>query len=88
MTAAAAVHVRVSVTDTWDTVSFDVPPETTIAELKARALERALVRADPAAYVVKFRGARILDEERTVSALGLPDGAALIVLPARRRPVR
>lgn len=88
MSAQTAIAVRVSVTDAWDTVGLDATPDTTIAELKARALERTLGRADPAHYIVKFRGGRVLDEQQSVAALELPDGAALIVLPDRRRPVR
>lgn len=88
MSTQPAIAVRVSVTDAWDTVSLDATPETTIAELKARALERTLGRADPGGYIVKFRGARVLDEQQSIAALEVPDGAALIVLPARRRPVR
>lgn len=88
MSAETAIAVRVSVTDAWDTVRLDATPDTTIAELKARALERTLGRADPTRYIVKFRGGRVLDEQQSVAALEVPDDAALIVLPDRRRPVR
>lgn len=89
MTAAAGVRVRVTVTDAWDTVALDLEPTTTIAEIKRTALERTTGRMpDPSAYVVKFRGALVLDENRSIGDLGVPSGAALIVLPARRRPVR
>ena len=57
-------------------------------ERENRALRRALTRADVDAHQVKFRGALVLDESRTLGDLGVPDGAPLIVLPARRRPVR
>jgi hypothetical protein len=88
MSSEPAIAVRVSVTDAWDTVTLDATPDTTIAELKARALERTLGRADPARYIVKFRGGRVLDEQQSVTALEVPAGGALIVLPDRRRPVR
>jgi len=89
MTVAAPIRVRVTVTDVWDTVTLEVPPDLTVRELKARALAEATGRMlDPAGYVVKHRGAAVLDEQVTVSALELADGAPLIVLPARRLPVR
>ena len=90
MTAAAAMTVRMWVPDMWDVVRLDVTPDHTIAQLKADALERAMGksgRADPRNFVVKYRGALVSDENRTVGDLDLPDNAPMIVLPARRRPV-
>ena len=91
MTAAAEQFaVRVMVTDVWDHVAIRVEPGTTVAELKRQALTRALkrsaVRFDD--YVVKFRGAAVTDESKTLSALGAVPNAPFVVLPARRRPVR
>jgi hypothetical protein len=89
MTAVASMRVRVTVTDVWDTVALDVAPDTPVRALKQRALAEATGRTlDPEAYVVKVGGALVLDEQQTVAALGLTDGSPLIVLPARRRPVR
>lgn len=88
MTAATALTVRVTVTDAWDTVRLEVPANTTIHDLKVDALRRALGKADIDAYQVKFRGALMLQEGRTLADAGVPSGAALIVLAARRRPVR
>lgn len=89
MTIATAVRVRVFVTDTWDTVPLELTPHTTIAELKQRALREALGREPKAGdYEVKFHGALVTDERRTLQSLGVGDGAPLIVLPARRVPVR
>jgi hypothetical protein len=82
--------VRVMVTDVWDQVFLAVEPTMTVTELKrqalAQALKRALVRLED--YVVKFRGAQVLDESVTLLALGVVPNAALIVLPARRQAVR
>ena len=91
MTAAAEPFaVRVMLTDAWDHVEIPVEPGTTVAELKRQALSKALkrsaVRLDD--YVVKFRGAAVTDESKTLSALGAVPNAPFIVLPARRRPVR
>jgi hypothetical protein len=89
VTAASAVRLRVMVTDTWDHVDLEAPPELTLAAVKRQALAAATGRSlDPAAYVIKYRGALVLDERVTVAGLQLSDGAPLIVLPGRRRPVR
>ena len=82
--------VRVMVTDAWDNVNVQVDGTTTVAQLKRDALRAALKQAplDEREYVVKFRGAAVLDESQTVRALGAVANAPFIVLPARRRPVR
>jgi hypothetical protein len=82
--------VRVMVTDAWDTVSVQVDDTTTVAQLKREALRAALKRPllDEQEYVVKFRGAAVLDESITLRALGAVPNAPFIVLPARRQPVR
>ena len=88
-TAADPFPVRVTVTDAWDQVVLTLGRHETIADLKQRALARALGgTAAPGDYVVKFRGAQILDESLTAAGLGVPPNAAFVVLPARRRPVR
>ena len=43
---------------------------------------------DPAAFVLKFRGAELQDESRSLADAGLVPNGALIVLRKRRRPVR
>lgn len=82
--------VRVMVTDVWDQVFLAVEPGTTVSELKRRALAEALKRQDPAVddYVVKFRGAAVLDESVPLAALGVGANAPFIILPTRRQPVR
>lgn len=85
----SAVRLRVTVTDTWDAVRLDAEPAETLAELKGRALREATGRSvSPDAYVLKYRGGLVLDEHQTVGDLALRDGAPLIVLPAKRQPVR
>jgi len=89
MTTATDVRLRVTVTDTWDTVTLMAGPDLSLADVKRRALAEATGRpVAPEAYVIKFRGALILDERKTVHAAAIPNGAALVVLPARRHPVR
>jgi len=82
--------VRVMVTEVWDQVSFAVSPTTTVGDLKRRTLTQALKRrtVSDQDYVVKFQGARVLDESITLAALGAGANSTLIVLPARRQPVR
>lgn len=89
MTTAAIPVVRVWVPDVWDVVELPADPGLTVADLKAAALARAIgADADPATYEVKYRGAAVLDESRTLGQLQVPPGAPMIVLAARRRPVR
>lgn len=90
MTAVVGtLPVRVTVTDAWDEVTLSLGPAATVADLKQEALRRALGRpVAPEEYLVKFRGALVLDESRTPAQLGAGANAPFIVLPARRRPVR
>jgi hypothetical protein len=89
-TAAERYPVRVMVMDAWDHVQVQVDDTTTVAQLKREALRAALKRPplDDQEYVVKFRGAAVLDESQTVRALGAVPNAPFIVLPSRRHPVR
>jgi hypothetical protein len=80
--------VRIMVQDAWDEVRFDVPPETTLGELKWNALAVTRVTGNPAAYLVKYRGAELADESLSLAAAGVVPNAPLIVLSRRRRPVR
>lgn len=89
MTVVSGETVRVWVTDVWDVVSLQVAPDWTVARLKREALRAATGRdPDPREYRVKLRGAAVLDEQVTLAALRVGDGAPFIVIPARRRPVR
>lgn len=91
MTSAALARypVRVMVMPAWDHVAIQADETTTVAQLKRDALGAALkTAADAQQYVVKFRGASVLDESLTLRALGAGANAPFIVLPARRQPVR
>ena len=84
-----AMTVQIWVTDVWDNAAVAVTPEDSLAVVKARGLEQITGRsADTTKYQLKFRGALVTDESQTLAALGVPDGAPLIILPASRRPVR
>jgi hypothetical protein len=85
---SAPIRLRVMVQDTWDEVPLDLPATTSLAELKRVALETTKVTRDPEEYVLKFRGAELYDETRSLADAGLVANGAVIVLPRRRRPVR
>ena len=85
---SAPLPVRVKVTPNWDEVHFELPAETPIAELKRRALELSSVYDDPGEYLVKYRGAQLFDEAKSLAQVGVVRNAPLIVLNRRRQPVR
>jgi len=77
------------VTPAWEQVPVQVDDTTTAAQLKHQALKAALKTTEnEQAFVVKFRGAQVLDESITMRALGAVPNAPFIVLPGRRQPVR
>ena len=84
----STIPVRVMVEQAWDQVALELPASTTFAETKARALALTHVTEDPGDSLVKFRGAEVLDEQKSLGDLGVVPNAALIVLPRRRRPLR
>jgi hypothetical protein len=82
------LRLRVMVQDAWDEIPIDLPPDASLAELKHRALEATKVTRSPDEYLLKFRGAELYDESRSLADAGLVANGAVIVLPRRRRPVR
>jgi hypothetical protein len=85
---SALMSVRVMVEDVWDEIHLDVAPSTPLGDLKAMALYEAGVTFPPDDYLLKFRGAELQDEDRSVVDAGVVANATLIVLPRRRRPLR
>ncbi|HEU4473598.1 MAG TPA: hypothetical protein VFR72_02110 [Gemmatimonadales bacterium] len=83
-----SLRLRVMVQDAWDEVPLDLPPATSLADLKQIALDSTKVVRPADEYVLKFRGAELFDESRSLADVGLVDNGALILLPRRRRPVR
>ena len=84
----SSLRLRVMVQDAWDEIPIDLPAGASLAELKRLALSETRVTRDPDEYVLKFRGAEIYDESRSLAEAGLVANGAVIVLPRRRRPVR
>lgn len=82
------LRLRVTVEDVWDEIPLDLPPATSLAELKRAALEGTKVTRDPDDYVLKFRGAELFHESRSLADAGLVPNGALILLRRRRRPLR
>jgi hypothetical protein len=82
------LSLRVMVQDAWDQVRLDLPAATPLAEVKRQALQATRVTGNPDAYLLKFRGAELEDESRSLADAGLVSNGALIVLRRRRRPVR
>ena len=82
------VELRVRVLETWDDVILRLPPSTPIREVKQRALEAARIPDDPGGFLVKFRGAELRDENRSLADERVPTDGALIVLRSHRVPVR
>ena len=84
----SVLPLRVMVEDVWDEVYLELPGETPVGEVKRQALAQTHVKRDPSEYVLKFRGAELSDESRSLADSGLVPNSALIVLSRRRRPVR
>lgn len=87
--AVTTLILRVTVGDTWTPLRMEASPEEEVAAVKARALAAfhfAPARAE--GYEVKHGGALVPDESLSLQAAGIGDGAALVVLARRRRPVR
>lgn len=84
----SVLPLRVMVEDVWDEVFLELPTETPVSELKRQALVLTHVKRDPSEYVLKFRGAEVSDESRSLAEAGLVPNGALIILSRRRRPVR
>jgi len=86
---AAPARVRVTVADAWKVFTLEVGAAESAGSLKARALAAAHIEASRAArYEVKVGGALVRDESRPLAGLGVKDGASVVVLSGRRRPVR
>ncbi len=85
---SGARAVRVMVEDVWDEVFLELPDVTPLSELKRQALELTHVTHSPSEYLLKYRGAALGDESRSIAEAGVVQNGALIVLSRRRRPVR
>jgi len=84
-----ALRLRVTSGDSWKTSDLDADAGDTVSSVKSRVLAADRVPSlRMGQYEVKVGGALVADESRSLGSLGIGDGAALIVLLRRRRPVR
>ena len=84
----ATLPVRVKLTDVWDEFRLELPSDTPLSQVKQQVLDLGRVPADPANYLIKYRGAQLIDEAKSLADLGVVKNAALIMLPRRRQPVK
>jgi hypothetical protein len=84
----SGLPVRIMVQEVWDQVALDLQPGASVAEVKRRALALTHAPGEPADFLVKFRGAEVLDEQKSLAETGVVANSSLIVMPRRRRPVR
>jgi len=82
------LELRVKVLDVWNDVVLRLPPSTPISRLKQLALDAVHITDDPARFLVKFRGAELRDESRSLADERVPADGALIVMRGHRTPVR
>ena len=75
---SATLPVRVMVQDAWDEVRLELPRATRWPRSSAGARGHPGDPAIPPAYVLKFRGAELQDESRSLADAGavVPNGAA------------
>lgn len=81
-------QLRVMVHDAWDSIVLPWNGSQTLAAVKRSALDVARVTSPESNFVLKFRGAALPDESLTINEAAIPEGASLIALDRRRRPVR
>jgi hypothetical protein len=82
------MRLRVTVEEAWDTVLVEVGACVSIGDVKREALGRTVGGgAEGHNYVMKYRGAAV-SEGATLESLEVPNGAAMIVIHVRRKPVR
>jgi hypothetical protein len=87
--AKATMHIKVQAAELWDTVRIDSAPSESVLAVKLAALAAFYpdgVEAD--AFVTKFHGFEVLNEQASLDTVGVRDGSTLLLTSRRRRPVR
>jgi hypothetical protein len=86
---ASAITVRVEMPEKWDTVKVAVSPTASARALKVAALNVLFPSMEaPEAFVLKFRGWEVLDEDASLTDVGVVNGSILLLTHRRRQPVR
>ena len=84
-----AITVRVEMPEKWDTVKVAVSPTAAARALKVAALEALFPSNEAAeAFVLKFRGWEVLDENASLTDVGAVNGSIFLLTHRRRQPVR
>jgi hypothetical protein len=83
------LHIRVQVSELWDSVRVDAAGSEPIISVKRAALGALYPDgSDPDNYVVRLHGFEILDESAGLAAAGVRNGSILLLVNRRRQPVR
>lgn len=80
---------RVEASDLWDAVRVVANAQTSVAEVKRRAVSDFFPNEQYVEdYVLKFRGWEVLDENAALKDVGIVEGSILLLAVRRRRAVR
>ena len=86
---ASAITVRVEMPEKWDTVKVAVSPTASARAVKIAALNALFPSMEaPEAFVLKFRGWEVLDENASLTDVGVVNGSILLLTHRHRQPVR
>ncbi|NIN72662.1 MAG: hypothetical protein GTO46_12215 [Gemmatimonadetes bacterium] len=77
------LQIRVIVPDEWREQKMEFAPDTTVRDVKERALPELLGRGaiDTSTYYVEYFEKEVLDESRTLADLGVPQGGVISLRP-------
>ena len=86
---ASAITVRVEMPEKWDTVKVSVSATASARALKVAALNALFPSTEaPEAFVLKFRGWEVLDENASLTDVGAVNGSIFLLTHRHRQPVR
>ncbi len=86
--SSEVVTVRVQVADAWDSIVMELSPTSVISDVRREALAHLTGDgSDAHAYEMKYRGV-LVNENSTVREAAIANGATLLVVSKRKRPVR
>ncbi|UCC83257.1 MAG: hypothetical protein JSW46_20280 [Gemmatimonadota bacterium] len=77
------IQIRVIVPDEWREQKMEFAPDTSLRDVKERALPELLGRGpiDTSTYYVEYFEKELLDESSTLADLGVPDGGVISLRP-------
>ena len=89
LVAVTDITVRVEMPEKWDTVKVAVSPTASARAMKASALASLFPSTEaPEAFVLKFRGWEVLNEDASLTDVGAVNGSIFLLTHRRRQPVR